>query len=141
MEQAQFVMDVATQGRAMHDVTREIGRWVAGTGIANGLLTVFCRHTSASLTIQENAAPDVRDDIVDWLNRIAPENAGWRHDDEGPDDMPAHLKSVLTGVSLTIPVAEGRPLLGTWQGIYLVEHRARPHRRQLVLHLIGEPAR
>ncbi|MDR7101060.1 secondary thiamine-phosphate synthase enzyme YjbQ [Croceicoccus sp. BE223] len=141
MEQAQFVIDVATRGRAMHEVTREIGRWVAGTGIATGLLTVFCRHTSASLTIQENAAPDVRLDIVDWLDRIAPENAGWRHDDEGPDDMPAHLKSVLTGVSLSVPVAEGRPLLGTWQGIYLVEHRARPHRRQLVLHLIGEPAR
>jgi secondary thiamine-phosphate synthase enzyme len=103
----------------------------------SGLLTVFCRHTSASLTIQENAAPEVRGDVVRWLNRIAPENAGYAHDDEGPDDMPAHLKSILTGVSLSIPVAGGRPVLGTWQGIYLCEHRRAPHRRRLALHLLG----
>lgn len=121
----------------MVEITDAIVRWVAATGIAEGLLTVFCRHTSASLTIQENAAPEVQTDIVDWLDRIAPENGGWRHDCEGPDDMPAHLKAILTGVTLTIPVANGRPVLGTWQGIYLVEHRARPHRRQIALHLIG----
>ena len=141
VEQAQFVLEIATRGRAMHDITRDVGGWVAATGIGTGLLTVFCRHTSASLTIQENAAPEVRDDIVDWLDRIAPETGGWRHGDEGSDDMPAHLKSVLTGVSLSIPVANGKPVLGTWQGIYLIEHRARAHRRQVVLHLIGGPAR
>lgn len=122
----------------MHDITREVRDWAAETEIAAGLMTVFCRHTSASLTIQENAAPEVRQDIVDWLDRVAPEDAGWQHDDEGPDDMPAHLKSVLTGVSLSIPVLDGRPALGTWQGIYLIEHRARAHRREIVLHLIGE---
>ena len=111
--------------------------WVAATGIEDGLLTLFCRHTSASLTIQENAAPEVRADIVDWLDRIAPEDGGWRHDCEGPDDMPAHLKAMLTGVSLSIPVAGGAPALGTWQGIYLVEHRARAHARRIAAHLIG----
>ena len=102
------------------------------------MLTVFCRHTSASLLIQENAAREVRSDILDWLDRVAPEDGGWAHDDEGPDDMPAHLKAILTGVSLSIPVVNGHLALGTWQGIYLAEHRARPHRRQVVLHLIGE---
>lgn len=102
------------------------------------LLTVFCRHTSASLLIQENAAREVRGDIVAWLNRIAPEDGGWQHDDEGPDDMPAHLKAILTGASLSIPVVDGQLALGTWQGIFLAEHRARPHQRQIVLHLVGE---
>lgn len=122
----------------MIELTGEVMRWVENTGIETGLLTVLCQHTSASLTIQENAAPAVQRDIVDWLDRIAPEDGGWLHDDEGQDDMPAHLKSVLTGVSLTIPVSQSRPMLGTWQGIYLVEHRARPHNRQVVLHLIGQ---
>ncbi len=138
MRQSIETLSVATSGRTLVEITRDVAAWVEGTGIATGLLTVFCRHTSASLTIQENAAQEVRGDIVRWLDRIAPEDGGWMHDDEGPDDMPAHLKSVLTGVSLAIPVSNGRPALGTWQGIYLIEHRSRPHRREVVLHLIGE---
>lgn len=120
------------------EFTHELRRFTADAGIEMGMLTVFCRHTSASLLIQENAAPEVKPDIIDWLDRIAPENAGWRHDDEGPDDMPAHIKALLTGVNLSIPVSDGAPMLGTWQGVYLAEHRARPHRREVVLHLIGE---
>ncbi|GGD48624.1 secondary thiamine-phosphate synthase enzyme YjbQ [Croceicoccus pelagius] len=138
MRQALTTLDTETRGRELVEITRMVAAWVARSGIETGLLTVFCKHTSASLTIQENAAPEVRRDIVDWLDRIAPEDGGWNHDDEGPDDMPAHLKSILTGISLTIPVASGRPTLGTWQGIYLVEHRTRPHVRQVVLHLFGE---
>ena len=102
-----------------------------------GMLTVFLRHTSASLTIQENADPDVQTDLLDALNRMAPENAGWVHDTEGPDDMPAHVKAMLTGVSLTIPVKGGKPQLGTWQGIYLIEHRRAPHEREIVLQFVG----
>ena len=105
--------------------------------MATGLLTLFCRHTSASLVIQENADPDVRRDLEDWVASIAPESASYRHQDEGPDDMPAHLRSVLTGVQLSIPLIGGRPALGTWQGIYLFEHRRRPHRREVALHLLG----
>nr|WP_306300232.1 secondary thiamine-phosphate synthase enzyme YjbQ [Erythrobacter sp. LQ02-29] len=122
----------------MTEITHEIADWIADTGISDGLLTVLCRHTSASLTINENAAPAVRRDIVRWLDRIAPESAAYEHDDEGPDDMPAHLKAALTGVNLSIPVLGGKPLLGTWQGVFLVEHRARPHRREIALHLLGE---
>jgi secondary thiamine-phosphate synthase enzyme len=103
-----------------------------------GLLTIFCRHTSASLLIQENADPTVRSDIEAYFDRIAPEGGAYRHNSEGSDDMPAHLKTALTQVQLSIPVIEGRLGLGTWQGIYLFEHRARPHRREILLHLIGE---
>ncbi len=103
-----------------------------------GLLTMFCRHTSASLLIQENADPTVRADLQAFFERIAPEGSAYRHRTEGPDDMPAHLRTALTQTSLSIPVDEGRPLLGTWQGIYLFEHRARPHEREIVLHLIGQ---
>jgi secondary thiamine-phosphate synthase enzyme len=103
-----------------------------------GSLTLFCRHTSCSLIIQENADPDVRADLVTFFEGIAPENAGYVHDSEGPDDMPAHIRTALTGVNLTIPVEQGRPTLGTWQGIFLFEHRSRPHRREVVLHLIGD---
>ncbi|GGD56877.1 secondary thiamine-phosphate synthase enzyme YjbQ [Croceicoccus mobilis] len=138
MKQHQVTLEIVTPGRSLVEFTREVVRECRSSGIDTGLLTLFCRHTSASLLIQENAAPEVKPDILDWLDRIAPENAGYLHDDEGPDDMPAHLKSLLTGASLSVPVAGGTPVLGTWQGIYLAEHRARSHRRQVVLHLMGE---
>ena len=138
MRQSTTTLEVSTTGRSLIEITREVVRWAADQQIDTGMLTVFCRHTSASLLIQENAAREVRSDILDWLARVAPEDGGWAHDDEGPDDMPAHLKAILTGVSLSIPVVNGQLALGTWQGVYLAEHRARPHRRQVVLHLIGE---
>ena len=138
MRQSNTTLEVSTTGRSLIEITREVVRWAADQQIDTGMLTVFCRHTSASLLIQENAAREVRSDILDWLDRVAPEDGGWAHDDEGPDDMPAHLKAILTGVSLSIPVVNGQLALGTWQGVYLAEHRARPHRRQVVLHLIGE---
>ena len=138
MRQSTTTLEVSTTGRSLIEITREVVRWAADQQIDTGMLTVFCRHTSASLLIQENAAREVRSDILDWLDRVAPEDGGWAHDDEGPDDMPAHLKAILTGVSLSIPVVNGQLALGTWQGVYLAEHRARPHRRQVVLHLIGE---
>lgn len=138
LRQSATELVIPTPGQGLHEITREICRWVAGQGIATGLLTAFCRHTSASLCIQENAAPEVRGDVVRWLDRLAPEKAGYAHDDEGPDDMPAHLKSILTGVSLSIPVVAGRLALGTWQGVYLCEHRRAPHSRHIALHLIGD---
>jgi secondary thiamine-phosphate synthase enzyme len=138
VRQASGSLEVATSGPQLYEVTRAVARWVAGQGIETGLLTIFCRHTSASLLIQENAAPEVKDDLVDFFARIAPENDGYAHDDEGPDDMPAHLKTALTQVSLSIPVVGGRPGLGTWQGIYLFEHRRQPQRRTVLLHLLGE---
>lgn len=129
---------VPTPGPGLHEITRDVTRWVEAAGLSTGLLTVFCRHTSASLCIQENAAREVRGDVLRWLDRLAPENASYAHDDEGPDDMPAHLKSILTGVSLSIPLVGQRLALGTWQGIYLCEHRRAPHPRSVVLHLLGE---
>ncbi|WP_230291855.1 secondary thiamine-phosphate synthase enzyme YjbQ [Croceicoccus sp. Ery5] len=138
MKQSASTLAISTPGRALIEFTRDVENWVGDQGIGTGLLTLFCRHTSASLLIQENAAREVRGDILDWLDQIAPEDGGWLHDDEGPDDMPAHLKSLLTGVSLSVPVVNGALALGTWQGIYLAEHRARPHRREVVLHLLGE---
>ncbi|QOV94358.1 MULTISPECIES: secondary thiamine-phosphate synthase enzyme YjbQ [unclassified Novosphingobium] len=137
MRQSATEITIATPGQGLHEITRDVVRWTGEQGMATGLLTVFCRHTSASLTIQENAAPEVRGDIVRWLSRLAPENGGYAHDDEGPDDMPAHLKSILTGVSLSIPLVGGRLALGTWQGIYLCEHRRAGHRRRVTLHLLG----
>ena len=137
LRQASGVLQVATPGRALVEITRDVARWVSEQAIEEGLLTLFCRHTSASLVIQENAASAVKTDLLDWLARIAPEDASYAHDDEGPDDMPAHIRAMLTGVHLTVPVALGRPLLGTWQGIYLAEHRRAPHRREIALHLIG----
>lgn len=122
----------------MIEITGEIAAWVSRSGMDEGLLTLLCRHTSASLTIQENAARAVRHDLMQWLARIAPEDADYLHDDEGPDDMPAHLRAALTGVTLSVPVIEGRMALGTWQGVFLVEHRRAPHRRTVAAHLIGE---
>ncbi|MCH6591321.1 MAG: YjbQ family protein [Proteobacteria bacterium] len=139
MKQAQDTITVGTRGQGLHEVTAEIADWVSRQDIGTGLLTVFCRHTSASLTIQENADADVRRDLEAFFKRLVKEDPSlYRHTTEGPDDMPAHIRSALTDVSLTIPVSGGRLGLGTWQGIYLFEHRARPHERHLILHLAGE---
>ena len=138
MRQHATELIVTSPGQGLHEFTRDVTGWVASTGIEQGLLTLFIRHTSASLLIQENAAPAARRDMERFLARIAPESRDYEHDDEGPDDMPAHLRSALTATSLSIPVANGRPVLGTWQGIYLFEHRRASHRRQVALHLIGE---
>ena len=143
MEQRLHRLEMRTRGRGLVEVTDPVLRWVAAQRIATGLLTVWCRHTSASLLVQENASPDVRADLEDFLRRLVPDGGGgrYRHEDEGPDDMPAHIRAALTQTQLSIPVQDGRPVLGTWQGIYLYEHRTRPHRRELVLHLIGERER
>ena len=139
MRMAQGRLTIETRGQGLYEVTAEAASWVAAQTISTGLLTLFLRHSSASLLIQENAAPEMREDLLDFLRDLAPENATrWRHDDEGPDDMPAHVKSALLPTQLTVPVADARLLLGTWQGIYVVEHRRAPHRRELVLHLAGE---
>jgi secondary thiamine-phosphate synthase enzyme len=138
MIQASTILSFDTPGRGFTDITSAMARWLDDSGIGEGLLTLLCRHTSASLLIQENAAREVRTDLAAWLDRLAPEGAHYAHDDEGPDDMPAHLKATLTGVNLQIPVIGGRMALGTWQGIYLAEHRRMPHRRQVAVHLIGQ---
>jgi secondary thiamine-phosphate synthase enzyme len=138
MRQAQHVLPVATKGKGLVEITREVAGWVSQQKIETGLLTLFCRHTSASLIIQENADPDVRTDLEAFFEDIAPESRAYVHDTEGPDDMPAHIRTALTGMHLSIPLAQSALMLGTWQGIYLFEHRARPHRREVVLHLIGE---
>lgn len=134
--QASFTID--TTGRGLTEITGRIADWVAQGGFETGVLHVFCRHTSASILINENAAPAVQRDLLAWLDRAAPEDGGYEHDSEGPDDMPAHVKTLLTGSGLTIPVGGGRLLLGTWQGVFLAEHRRRPHRRDIVVTLIGE---
>lgn len=139
LKQSAHTFQVTTRGQGLYECTSVIGDWVRQQQIQTGLLTVFCRHTSASLLIQENADPTVRVDIKAYFDRIAPENGPYEHDAEGPDDMPAHLKTALTQVQLSIPVVSGgRLALGTWQGIYVFEHRTHPHRREIVLHLIGE---
>jgi secondary thiamine-phosphate synthase enzyme len=122
----------------LHEITFEVCAWVGETGVAEGILTLFCRHTSASLLIQENAAPAVARDLQAYFARIAPEGGPYEHDDEGSDDMPAHLRTALTQVQLAIPVSNGRPVLGTWQGIFLFENRRSTTERQIVLHLVGE---
>jgi secondary thiamine-phosphate synthase enzyme len=128
---------VETEGPGFTEITEALSRWVFGTGVLNGLLTIFCRHTSASLLIQENADPYVRQDLLTALDRLAPREAAYVHSTEGPDDMPAHIRTMLSEVSLSIPVVEGQMVLGTWQGVYLAEHRDRPHTRDLIVHLIG----
>lgn len=138
MRQAVHTLVVQARRQGLHEFTREAAAWAAGQGMRTGLLTLFCRHTSASLLIQENADPDVARDLEDYVAALAPESAAYRHQDEGPDDMPAHLRAALTGVQLSVPLVEGRLALGTWQGLYLFEHRARPHRREIVLHLLGD---
>ena len=138
MRQATGMLTIATSGKGLNDISREVRAWVAEQAIGEGLLTVFCRHTSASLLIQENAAPAARRDLERYFERIAPEGADYEHGDEGPDDMPAHLRAALTQTQLTIPVIDGNPSLGRWQGIFLFEHRRAPHDRQIALHLIGD---
>jgi secondary thiamine-phosphate synthase enzyme len=138
LRQAQHTLEQRTRGRGLVEITREVVDWTRSQGIGAGLLTLYCRHTSASLLIQENADPDVRTDLERYFDRIAPDGPGYVHDTEGPDDMPAHLRTALTQTQLSIPVMDGRPALGTWQGVYLFEHRLAPHRREVVLHLIGE---
>jgi secondary thiamine-phosphate synthase enzyme len=130
-------LNVATSGEGFVDITREAARFLERIGARDGALFLFIRHTSASLVIQENADPDVQIDLVTALNRLAPADAGWVHDAEGPDDMPGHVKSMLNGVSLHIPVIDGTMALGTWQGVYVAEHRARPHQREVVLQFLG----
>ena len=124
------MITVETPGRAAVEITREVAAIVARAGTRSGLAHLFVQHTSASLVVQENADPDVRRDLIAWLDRVAPENGPYAHDAEGPDDMPAHLKAAITATSLSIPFEDGRLLLGTWQGIYLLEHRSAPHRRR-----------
>jgi secondary thiamine-phosphate synthase enzyme len=128
---------VQTSGAGFVEITDEAARFVAQTGGKNGVLVIFSRHTSASLLIQENADPDVRVDLLTALDRLAPADLPWVHDVEGSDDMPAHVKTAITGVSLHVPIIDGALALGTWQGIYLAEHRARPHRREIILQFIG----
>jgi secondary thiamine-phosphate synthase enzyme len=142
LEQRLHRLEVTTRGRGLVDITGPVCRWSGTQGIATGLLTIWCRHTSASLLVQENASPDVRTDLEAFLSRLVPEggNGRYRHEEEGPDDMPAHIRAALTQTQLSIPVDAGRPMLGTWQAIYLYEHRTSPHRRELILHLLGEPA-
>jgi len=139
VKQAILQIHVDTRGKGLYNITRNIEAWVSGQALGTGLLTVFVSHTSASLTIQENADPDVVLDLNDFFARIAPEGKNlYRHSAEGPDDMPAHIRAALTQTNLTIPLQNGKLALGTWQGIYLFEHRAAPHKRTIVLHLLGD---
>jgi secondary thiamine-phosphate synthase enzyme len=139
MKQAHHLLSVPVHGPGLYDVTGEVTAWLAGQGIRDGLLTVFVRHTSASLMIQENDDPDVRQDLETFFQRLVPEdNSLYRHTVEGTDDMPGHIKAALTQTQISIPVMDGRPAFGTWQGIFLFEHRRTKQRRELALHLIGE---
>ena len=138
MTVAQGILRVETAGRALHDITAKVADWLAEAGLAKGTLHLFCRHTSAGLLISENASMAVQRDLLRWLDRLAPERGHYEHDDEGPDDMPAHIRTMLTGSALTIPFSSNRLLLGTWQGVFLAEHRARAHTREIVLTAVGE---
>lgn len=138
MKQVQKVLTIATGAGSFHDVTEQVAAVVRSSGITTGLCVVFLRHTSASLVIQENADPAVLRDLGRWMGDLAPEKRDWEHRDEGPDDMPSHARSAVTRSSENIPVSNGRLALGTWQGLYVWEHRARPHQRQLVVHVTGE---
>ena len=139
MQQALDTLTIPTEGQGLYEFTRAVRQFVTDADVATGLLTVYVRHTSCSLLIQENADADVQTDLNGFFRRLVPEGMDWLvHTTEGPDDMPAHIKAALTQTSIGIPVVEGHPAFGTWQGIYLFEHRRRPHRREVVLHLIGE---
>ena len=139
MRQAADILSLRTPGRGLMEITREVEAWTRRQGMQTGLLTLFCRHSSASLLIQENAAPEARTDLQAFFERLAPEDpALYAHDDEGPDDMPAHLRAALTNTQLSIPLIGGRLMLGTWQGVYLFEHRRRPHAREVAMYLSGD---
>jgi secondary thiamine-phosphate synthase enzyme len=138
MRQAAYTLTISTRGKGLIDISENVDAHVRDSGMENGLATLFCRHTSASLLIQENAAPAARRDLEAYFERIAPEDGPYEHDDEGSDDMPAHLRAALTQTQLSIPLLDGRLALGRWQGIYLFEHRRAPHRREIVLHILGE---
>ena len=139
VRQAVHILRLQTRGRGLMEITPGVSGWVGQQGMRTGLLTLFCRHTSASLLIQENAAPEVRRDLEAFFDEIAPEDPGrYAHADEGPDDMPAHIRGALTGVQLSIPLIGGELVLGAWQGIYLFEHRRRPHAREVAVHLLGD---
>ncbi len=140
MVQASHTLSVATRGKGFIEITRELASWLESIASRDGLLTVFVCHTSASLTIQENADPNVRRDLVDALDLLAPEDRRYSHQEEGPDDMPSHIKSMLTSVSLSIPIKDGKMTLGPWQGVYLIEHRTSPHQRKVALSFIGHSA-
>ena len=138
MRQASYTLSVRTRGKGLIDISDNVEAHVRDSGMVNGIATLFCRHTSASLLIQENASPAAHRDLAAFFDRIAPEGGPYEHDDEGPDDMPAHLRAALTQTQLTIPLLDGKLSLGRWQGIFLFEHRRAPHERQIVLHLMGE---
>lgn len=139
LRQANRTIELATRGSGLYEFTAEVERFVRDAEIESGLLTIYCRHTSCSLLIQENADPDVQRDLLTFFRRLVPEGEGWMvHTLEGPDDMPAHIKAALTQTSVSVPILDGAVAFGTWQGVYLFEHRARPHRRQVLVHAIGE---
>jgi secondary thiamine-phosphate synthase enzyme len=138
LRQSSTILPIRSKRPGLHEFTEKVREFVTETGIREGLLTLFCRHTSASLLIQENAAPAARRDLERYFERVAPEDDSYEHGDEGPDDMPAHLRAALTSTQLTIPVQDGRPVLGTWQGIYLFEHRRSAPEREIAIHLVGE---
>ena len=140
MVQASHVLTVPTRGKGFTEITSEVVRWLESIAGEDGLLTVFVCHTSASLTIQENADPNVQRDLIDALEALAPEHGDYAHDEEGPDDMPSHIKAMLTAVSIAVPVKDGRMVLGRWQGIFLIEHRAAAHQRNIALSFIGHAA-
>jgi secondary thiamine-phosphate synthase enzyme len=139
VNQAQGELRVATRGKGLYEITREVRKWVGSQQIQSGLLTIFIQHTSASLVIQENADPDVRRDLSEFFERLVPENTPWfLHTTEGRDDMPSHIRAALTSAQLSIPLRDGQPALGTWQGIYVFEHRSAPQLRHILMHIIGE---
>ena len=138
MRQVNHEFVVQTRGQGLYDLTSRVTDWCGGQGFEAGILTLFIRHTSASLTIQENADPDVLKDLTDFFTQLAPEGDGYRHSSEGPDDMPAHIKAALTATQLSIPLSKGSLALGTWQGIYVFEHRLQAYRRKVAAHLIGD---
>ena len=138
MHQTIAILTFDTQGSGLLEITEDIARWLRETDIQIGVLTLFCQHTSAGLIVTENASPAVPRDLVRWMSAAAPEGDGYEHSAEGPDDMPAHIKTMVTGNSLTLPVADGRMMLGTWQGVFIAEHRRAPHKRTIVAHLAGD---